>query len=576
MRVIATVSALTVGLLAVPLPSRAESLRGLSAERRLRVTFTEQNPGPSTPSATDPLCAYMDLSVQNAQIYVELLDCTQRSTFNWAGSDLPTDAQRKQLCGCTALIKKLKSLKLPRCTAILSGKSMTYKGVMEYAFAYCDDPGTPSQSSTVTDNSDNQSTFSPSYSNNDNSNSNANSNRWTSSSEDEDKKSGMSTATIGAIIGAAVVVIVLIGFTTYRCGKKRREGATTTGPASVRSPSINDDVSGNYSTVTASTTTKNVNTKQTRTTTSTGTGSSNGDRMNRAESTLWDDPVIVAMRIPIDAVTFGPVISRGGYGEVYRGEYRGETVAIKRLLPERRKDLRQIQAFLGEVKMMAGMEHDRIVRFVGVAWSSLSDLCVVSEFMERGDLRSVLNDFEDNQHRPHGFDADKVKIALHVAHALTYLHSLQPVIVHRDLKSKNILLTSDYDAKVTDFGVSRERADSTMTAGVGSSLWMAPEVMLGERYDERADVFSFGVVLSELDTHMLPYAQAKETGTNRKLPETAVLQMVSLGRLSVSFSSDADPELVALGRECVRVNARERPSSSEVLHRVHQLWRAYR
>ncbi|KAJ0406243.1 hypothetical protein ATCC90586_008201 [Pythium insidiosum] len=287
---------------------------------------------------------------------------------------------------------------------------------------------------------------------------------------------------------------------------------------------------------------------------------------------MWDDPVIVAMRIPIDAVTFGPVISRGGYGEVYRGEYRGETVAIKRLLPERRKDLRQIQAFLGEVKMMAGMEHDRIVRFVGVAWSSLSDLCVVSEFMERGDLRSVLNDFEDNQHRPHGFDADKVKIALHVAHALTYLHSLQPVIVHRDLKSKNILLTSDYDAKVTDFGVSRERADSTMTAGVGSSLWMAPEVMLGERYDERADVFSFGVVLSELDTHMLPYAQAKETGTNRKLPETAVLQMVSLGRLSVSFSSDADPELVALGRECVRVNARERPSSSEVLHRVHTVW----
>ncbi|KAJ0404084.1 hypothetical protein P43SY_000868 [Pythium insidiosum] len=380
--------ALTVGLLAAPLPSRAESLRGLSAERRLRVTFTEQNPGPSTPSATDPLCAYMDLSVQNAQIYVELLDCTQRSTFNWAGSDLPTDAQRKQLCGCTALIKKLKSLKLPRCTAILSGKSMTYKGVMEYAFAYCDDPGTPSQSSTVTDNSDNQSTFSPSYSNNDNSNSNANSNRWTSSSEDEDKKNGMSTATIGAIIGAAVVVIVLIGFTTYRCGKKRREGAMTTGPASARSPSINDDVSGNYSTVTASTTTKNVNTKQTRTTTSTGTGSSNGDRMNRAESTLWDDPVIVAMRIPIDAVTFGPVISRGGYGEVYRGEYRGETVAIKRLLPERRKDLRQIQAFLGEVKMMAGMEHDRIVRFVGVAWSSLSDLCVVSEFMERGDLRS--------------------------------------------------------------------------------------------------------------------------------------------------------------------------------------------
>ncbi|EEY53027.1 protein kinase [Phytophthora infestans T30-4] len=121
--------------------------------------------------------------------------------------------------------------------------------------------------------------------------------------------------------------------------------------------------------------------------------------------------------------------------------------------------------------------------------------------MYGGDLRGLLTSYH-NRHHPVGFDCDKVKIALHVAHALTYLHSLSPVVIHRDLKSRNILLTADLDAKLTDFGISRERVDQTMTAGVGTSLWMAPEVLMGERYDDKADIFSFGVVLSELDLQL--------------------------------------------------------------------------
>jgi serine/threonine protein kinase len=195
--------------------------------------------------------------------------------------------------------------------------------------------------------------------------------------------------------------------------------------------------------------------------------------------------------------------------------------------------------------------------------------------MENGDLRSVLSRWNDEERRPQGFDSVKVKIALHIAHALTYLHSLQPVVVHRDLKSKNILLDARYDAKLTDFGVSRERADSTMTGGVGSSLWMAPEVMLGERYDEKADLFSFGVVLSELDTQQLPYAQAKESSTDRRLPDSAILQMVSLGRLEIRFSENAHPDLVQLGRQCVQLDASKRPTSAQVLHLVHQVARSF-
>ncbi|TMW67296.1 hypothetical protein Poli38472_012412 [Pythium oligandrum] len=292
-------------------------------------------------------------------------------------------------------------------------------------------------------------------------------------------------------------------------------------------------------------------------------------------STLWDDEAINAVRIPFEKVEFGQLISRGGYGEVYRGQYRGDVVAIKTLLPERRKDMRQIENFLIEVKLMATLEHERIVRFVGVAWDSLNELCVVTEFLDRGDLRSVLAEFQRTGSHELGFGADKVKIALHVAHALTYMHSLQPAVLHRDLKSRNILLDNELNAKLTDFGVSRERADSTMTAGVGSSLWMAPEVMMGERYDEKADVFSFGVVLSELNTHELPYAHAVEAGTGRKLPDTAILQMVAMGRLQVEFVQADESEMVQLGQDCVNLDPAVRPTAAQVLYRVHQIWRSH-
>ncbi|EEY53903.1 protein kinase [Phytophthora infestans T30-4] len=144
--------------------------------------------------------------------------------------------------------------------------------------------------------------------------------------------------------------------------------------------------------------------------------------------------------------------------------------------------------------MTATLDHPHIVTFIGVAWESLSDLCVVLELMEGSDLRSLLYKYQASK-RPVGFDKQKISIALNVCQALTYLHSLFPPIIHRDLKSRNVLLDGDMKAKLSDFGIFRERLDRTMTACVGTSLWMAPEVMLGERYDVKADMFSFGVVL---------------------------------------------------------------------------------
>jgi len=231
------------------------------------------------------------------------------------------------------------------------------------------------------------------------------------------------------------------------------------------------------------------------------------------------------------------------------------------LLPSTRGNLAHVKDFLIEAKLTASMDHPHIVSFIGVAWDSLSDLCVVLEFMDGGDLRTLLNKYEANKH-PVGVDREKATIALHVCHALTYLHSLTPPVIHRDLKSRNILLNQAMEAKLTDFGISRERLDQTMTAGVGTSLWMAPEVMLGENYGVKADMFSFGVVLSELDVHTPPYAQAKKS---RKV---GLLQKIASGEIRVDFSESSPKSLVELGRACVAVDPDERPTAPEALDRL--------
>ncbi|KAG2825524.1 hypothetical protein PC129_g8587 [Phytophthora cactorum] len=103
------------------------------------------------------------------------------------------------------------------------------------------------------------------------------------------------------------------------------------------------------------------------------------------------------------------------------------------------------------MKLMLTLEHPRIVRLIGIAWDSHNYLCALIDYVPGGDLRSLLNKIAET-HRPIGFTYERAKIASDVAHALTYLHSLHPPVIHRDLKSKSILHTHELDAKITDFG----------------------------------------------------------------------------------------------------------------------------
>ncbi|GMF32879.1 unnamed protein product [Phytophthora lilii] len=298
---------------------------------------------------------------------------------------------------------------------------------------------------------------------------------------------------------------------------------------------------------------------------------------------LLEDPIIVTNRINYKEIKLGKCLSRGGFGLVFVGEYRGCHIAVKKIRPDRSQDPKDVKAFLKEIILMAELHHPRIVEFIGVAWDNLKHISAVSEFMEGGDLRHVLRSFK-RQGSPLSWRNHKTSISLHIAEAMQYLHSHSPKVIHRDLKSKNVLLNMHLEAKLTDFGVSRTQytvQTHAMTAGIGTSFWIAPEVLLGRDYNEQADVYSFGVVLSEIDTDDYPYwNDANRDGARGKLQEADILRQVATGNKRPQFSPNCPAGIMLLAESCLQEKPEDRPTatailepidfaSSELYHSVH-------
>ncbi|EGZ26962.1 hypothetical protein PHYSODRAFT_553720 [Phytophthora sojae] len=293
----------------------------------------------------------------------------------------------------------------------------------------------------------------------------------------------------------------------------------------------------------------------------------------RQEVGLWGDEVVLSKRIPREEVQEDQLIGQGAFGQVFAGSFRGDKVAVKKLLPQTQTNDDHVDGFLAEVKITSTLHHPHIVRFVGVAWASVSDLCVVQEFMEGGDLRSLLDRYEAERHAV-GFDRQKTQIAMQICSALAYMHSLSPPVIHSNLKSRNVLLSGAMEAKVTNFGTSPKRTYRTPTEAKNMTLWMAPEVILGEIHSTDADMFSFGVVLSELDMLSAPYGQARQQirdSSWRPLQDADILQKVTKGSLRVVFSESGPMTLAELGRACVSVNPLKRPTASEALYRLQTI-----
>ncbi|KAH3756853.1 protein kinase [Pelomyxa schiedti] len=199
-------------------------------------------------------------------------------------------------------------------------------------------------------------------------------------------------------------------------------------------------------------------------------------------------------------------IGEGGFGKVFRGRWRGTEVAVKTLKGGEDASVQEVAVFSKEVSILRSLHHPQLVLFLGACLSPV--LAMVSEFMTGGSLYDLLY-----KSRILPNPIQRQVYALDIAKAMAYLHNCRPPIIHRDLKSANILLDEKGEhAKVCDVGLARVKSDNVvLTGAVGTFAWMPPEMMKGLQYDERVDVYSYGLILYELVTATIPFAGLNPT-----------------------------------------------------------------
>ncbi|MBA0854550.1 hypothetical protein Goshw_001564 [Gossypium schwendimanii] len=263
------------------------------------------------------------------------------------------------------------------------------------------------------------------------------------------------------------------------------------------------------------------------------------------------------------------IIGDGGYGVVYRGNLiNGTPVAVKKLLNnpgQADKDFRV------EVEAIGHVRHKNLVRLLGYCIEGTQRL-LVYEYVNNGNLEQWLRgDMSDKGYLT--WEA-RIKILLGTAKALAYLHeAIEPKVVHRDIKSSNILIDDNFDAKISDFGLAKLLGDGKSyitTRVMGTFGYVAPEYANSGLLNEKSDVYSFGVVLLEAITGRYPIDYG------RPQPEVNMVEwlkmMVQLRRSEevVDPNIETRPSTSALKRalltalRCVDPDADKRPKMSQV------------
>ncbi|KAJ1292024.1 hypothetical protein BS78_02G361400 [Paspalum vaginatum] len=256
------------------------------------------------------------------------------------------------------------------------------------------------------------------------------------------------------------------------------------------------------------------------------------------------------------------VIGKGSFGEILKANWRGTPIAVKRILPSLSDDRLVIQDFKHEVNLLIKLRHPNIVQFLG-AVTETKPLMLITEFLRGGDLHQYLK--EKGALAP----LTAVNFALDIARGMAYLHNEPNVVIHRDLKPRNILLVNSAanHLKVGDFGLSKiikaQHANDVykMTGETGSYRYMAPEVFKHRKYDKKVDIFSFAMILYEMLEGDPPFS-------NYEPYEAA--KYVADGHRPV-FRKSHTNELKDLVEICWSGDISLRPSFLEILKRLEKL-----
>ena len=245
------------------------------------------------------------------------------------------------------------------------------------------------------------------------------------------------------------------------------------------------------------------------------------------------------------------ILGSGSFGAVHKGRLNGEPVAVKMMHSITcDRDLVNVRQ---EVAAMAGLGHPRVVRLLACCLEP-PNVCLVQELAENGSLHSALHSGDGKGQRLNYLTL--LRIATDIADGMCYLH---PTIVHRDLKSQNILLDRNCRAQVCDFGIAKfkERTFLTTHKAGGTPAYMAPEMFEGSsEISEKCDVFSFAVILWEMATVQVPWEGATPM---------QVIFAVGVQKQRLPFPLNCPAALQRLVERCWAADPCARPGFPEIL-----------
>ncbi|KAG5583371.1 hypothetical protein H5410_053998 [Solanum commersonii] len=277
------------------------------------------------------------------------------------------------------------------------------------------------------------------------------------------------------------------------------------------------------------------------------------------------------------------LIGEGSYGRVFFAKLsNGQEAAIKKLdtssSPEPDSD------FTTQLSMVSRLKHEHFVTLMGYCLEANSRI-LIYEFAAMGSLHDVLHGRKGVQGAEPGPVLtwnQRVKVAFGAAKGLEYLHEkIQPPIVHRDVRSSNVLLFDDFTAKVADFNLTNQTSDTAArlhsTRVLGTFGYHAPEYAMTGQITQKSDVYSFGVVLLELLTgrkpvdHTMPKGQQSlVTWATPRLSEDKVKQCVD-PKLNNDYPAKAIAKMAAVAALCVQYEADFRPNMTIVVKALQPL-----
>ena len=270
------------------------------------------------------------------------------------------------------------------------------------------------------------------------------------------------------------------------------------------------------------------------------------------------------------------LLGKGSSGVVYRATLNGKEVAVKQpIMIEGLDDPRFFQDFQTESYIMSLLDHPNIVRLYGVMdnpprmilqYVGGTDLFQLihpgaNENMIGDEIPSIAQDALSWPRR--------IQIALGIAQGLHHMQSVTPPLVHRDLRSPNIFISEEGQALIGDFGLARQY-QGQLAGPLKSWRWLAPEVLRGDGsdlYDERSDIYSFGILLWELASLSIPFFAEEALFEDTLAIKTAIIQ----ADLRPTFPSQTLQGIAEIGLRCWKTDPALRPTSSELVTHLAEM-----